>query len=243
MNFRLTLAYDGTDFTGWQMQPGSRTIQGVLTEALGRIEKGPVRIFGAGRTDAGVHAEGQVASVNLDRVSDPEKLLNALNGSIPLDIRVLETTVAPETFHARRDARLKTYRYQLFTNRIMDPFLNRYAWHFPYSLDLERLSQDAKALLGTHDFSAFTVSSSDAETKTRTMADVAVVREGGSLFLTFSGNGFLRYMVRTIVTSLVDVNRGRLKAGSISELLTTGNRHLVGGMAPAKGLTMVRVEY
>lgn len=243
MNFRITLAYDGTDFSGWQMQPGSRTVQGVLTNALVKLEKGPVRLFGAGRTDAGVHAEGQVASFHLERVSNPQLLLQALNGNLPLDVRVLAADVVSDTFHARRDARSKTYRYQIFTGAVMQPALNRYAWHFPYPLDLAKLREDAQQFLGTHDFSAFTVSSSDAQTKTRTLTEASLSQNGGSLFITLSGDGFLRYMVRTMVSALVDVNRGRLKAASIGELFVTGNRHLVGGMAPAKGLTMVRVEY
>ena len=243
MNFRITLAYDGTDFTGWQMQPGARTVQGILTEALVKIEGAPVTLFGAGRTDSGVHAEGQVASFSLTRVSDPELILNALNGNIPVDVRVLDVAIAPETFHARRDARNKTYRYHLFTGPVMNPFLYRYAWHFPYGLDIERLRDDSQLLVGTHDFSAFTVSSSDAQTKTRTITEVSVAEAGESLFLNFTGNGFLRYMVRTMVAVLVDANRGRLRGESISELLSTGNRHLAGAMAPAKGLTMVKVEY
>jgi tRNA pseudouridine38-40 synthase len=243
MNFRITLAWDGTDYTGWQMQPGSRTVQGVLTDALVKLEQGPVRVFGAGRTDAGVHAEGQVASFNLDRVSDPRLVLNALNGSLPPDLRVLDAAIAPDTFHARRDARLKTYRYQIFTGAIMPPVLIRYAWHFPYPLNIEVLAEDAKQFLGTHDFSGFTVSSAEVQTRTRTITEASVTQDGEILFLTFTGNGFLRYMVRTMVSALVDVNRGRLKVRSIAEIVAARDRHLVGGMAPAKGLTMVRVEY
>ena len=239
MNFRITLAYDGTDFTGWQMQPGARTVQGILTDAIVKLEGAPVTVYGAGRTDSGVHAEGQVASFTLNRVSEPELVLSALNGNIPVDVRVLETAIAPETFHARRDAKTKTYRYHLFTGRVMNPFLDRYAWHFPLSLDIERLREEAGMLVGTHDFSAFTVSSNDTLTRTRTVTEASVLRLGDSLFLTFSGNGFLRYMVRTMVAVLLDANRGRLKASSITELLNTGNRHQAGAMAPAKGLTMV----
>ena len=202
-----------------------------------------MQVFGAGRTDAGVHAEGQVASLNLERISDPGLLLNALNGSLPLDIRILDASIASDTFHARRDAKSKIYRYHLFTGKVMSPFLNRYAWHFPYGLDLERLREDSQKLTGTHDFSAFTVTSSDALTRTRTITGISIAKAGESLFLHFSGDGFLRYMVRTMVGALLEANRGRLKCQSIEELLTTRDRGLMGGMAPAKGLTMVRVEY
>lgn len=243
MNFRITLAYDGTDFTGWQMQPAARTIQGVLTAALTKLDGAPVTVFGAGRTDSGVHAEGQVASFQLSLIRTADELLDALNGSLPIDIRVLEAAAAPDSFHARRDARGKTYRYHLYTARVMTPFLNRYAWHFPYPLDPDRLQEDAGLLLGTHDFSAFTVSSTEVQTRIRTLTEVEVLRDGASLMLSFSGNGFLRYMVRTMVGALVDINRGRLKAESLVELLETGDRHLAGRMAPAKGLTMVKVQY
>jgi tRNA pseudouridine38-40 synthase len=190
-----------------------------------------------------VHAAGQVASFNLNRVSEPGQLLQALNGSIPLDMRVIDAAIAPETFHARRDARLKTYRYHLFTRKVMNPFFNRYAWHFPYGLDPERLAEDAALLLGTHDFSAFTVTSNETLTRTRTLTEASVAEADGSLFLTFGGNGFLRYMVRTLVSALLDVNRGRLKESSMSEILKSRDRHLTRAMAPAKGLTMIKVEY
>ncbi len=243
MNYRITLAYDGTDFTGWQMQPGARTIQGVLTTALTALDGGPVTVFGAGRTDSGVHAEGQVASFGLSRARAANELQNALNGALPRDVRVIEAAAATDSFHARRDARSKTYRYHLYTARVMSPFLNRYAWHFPYALDLDRLREDASVLVGTHDFSAFTVTSTEVKTRVRTVTEVDVKSEGPSLLLRFSGNGFLRYMVRTMVSALVDINRGRLTSDSLAELLTTGDRHLVRTMAPAKGLTMMKVEY
>ncbi|MEP7272922.1 MAG: tRNA pseudouridine(38-40) synthase TruA [Acidobacteriota bacterium] len=243
MNFKITIAYDGTDFTGWQMQPGAQTIQGALTEALTSLDGAPVTVFGAGRTDSGVHAEGQVASFVLTRIRSATQIRHALNGMLPRDIRVLEAAAAPDNFHARRDAQSKTYRYHLFTARAMNPFLNRFAWHFPYSLNLERLRQDAALLVGTHDFSAFTVVASDVKTRIRTLTAVEVGSEGTNLLLRFTGNGFLRYMVRTMVSALVDVNRGRLRCDSLEELLKTGDRHLAGAMAPAKGLTMMKVEY
>ena len=131
MNFRIKLAYDGTDFTGWQMQAGSRTVQGLLTDALTTIDGSPVSVHGAGRTDAGVHAEGQVASFFLHRERTGPELERALNGSLPYDIRVLEASVVPDDFHARRNAKSKTYRYHLFNAQVMNPLLHRYAWYYP----------------------------------------------------------------------------------------------------------------
>lgn len=243
MNFRIKLAYDGTDFTGWQMQAGSRTVQGLLTDALTTIDGSPVSVHGAGRTDAGVHAEGQVASFFLSRERTGPELERALNGSLPYDIRVIEASVVPDDFHARRNAKSKTYRYHLFNAQVMNPLLHRYAWYYPYSLDLDRLESDQRQLLGEHDFSAFTVASCEVESRVRTLLDARLTRSGSSVFLTFTGDGFLRYMVRTMVGALLNANRGRLKIPSIKELLEGGDRQLAGRMAPAKGLTMMKVGY
>jgi len=243
MNFRVTLAYDGTDFRGWQMQGGERTVQKVLTEALVRIDGARVIVHGAGRTDSGVHAEGQVASFFLQRPRPAEELRRALNGNLPLDLRVLEATPTSDDFHARANARSKTYRYQLYTAQVMCPFLRRFFWHYPHPLDLERLAEDGEALLGRHDFSAFTVSDCDVRSRIRTLTGFRIESDGPQVLLTFAGDGFLRQMVRTIVGTLVDSNRGRLRAGSIRDLLTSRQRSLAGTPAPAKGLTMVKVEY
>jgi tRNA pseudouridine38-40 synthase len=243
MNFRVTLAYDGTDFRGWQMQGGERTVQKVLTEALVRIDGARVIVHGAGRTDSGVHAEGQVASFLLQRPRPAEELRRALNGNLPLDLRVLEATPTSDDFHARANARSKTYRYQLYTAQVMCPFLRRFFWHYPHPLDLERLAEDGEALLGRHDFSAFTVSDCDVRSRIRTLTGFRIESDGPQVLLTFAGDGFLRQMVRTIVGTLVDSNRGRLRAGSIRDLLASRQRSLAGTPAPAKGLTMVKVEY
>jgi tRNA pseudouridine38-40 synthase len=243
MNFRVTLAYDGTDFRGWQMQGGERTVQKVLTEALVRIDGARVIVHGAGRTDSGVHAEGQVASFFLQRPRPGEELRRALNGNLPPDLRVLEAAPTSDDFHARANARSKTYRYQLYTGQVMCPFLRRFFWHYPHPLDLERLAEDGEALLGRHDFSAFTVSDCDVRSRIRTLTGFRIESDGPQVLLTFAGDGFLRQMVRTIVGTLVDSNRGRLRAGSIRDLLTSRQRSLAGTPAPAKGLTMVKVEY
>jgi tRNA pseudouridine38-40 synthase len=243
MNYRITLAYDGTEYEGWQMQAGSRTIQGVLSEALARIDGAPVIVHGAGRTDSGVHAAGQVASFRLRHERACALLQRALNGNLPFDIRVLDAARAGDDFNARFDARSKTYRYQIYVAEVMSPFLRRYAWHYPYPLDPDRLAADGRTLLGTHDFSAFTVSSSEVKSHVRTITAVDLETSGPCWQMTFTGNGFLRYMVRTMVGALLDANRGRLKAGSIAALLNSRERRLAGASAPAEGLTMVKVEY
>ncbi len=243
MNYRITLAYDGTNYCGWQMQHGQPTVQAVLSEALQRFEGAPVTAHGAGRTDTGVHAEGQVVSFRLAREWESRALRRALNGNLPPDVRVLEAKVADERFHARFDAQSKTYRYQLYTGDVMSPLLERYAWHYPYALDLARLLADGEQLLGTHDFTAFTVADCEVKTRVRTLADFHIEGAGPLWQIFFSGDGFLRYQVRTMVSALLALNRGRLEVSSIADLLRSRNRKLVGAPAPAKGLTLVKVEY
>jgi tRNA pseudouridine38-40 synthase len=170
-------------------------------------------------------------------------LRRALNGNLPPEIRALEAEPAAEDFHARFDARSKTYRYQLFTAEVMSPFLARYAYHYPHSLDPERLRADGQGLLGTHDFRVFTVASSETKTRVRTITGFEVEATGPLLRLSITGDGFLRYMVRTIVGCLLEMNRGRPPVGSIGELIESGDRALIGAPAPAKGLTLVKVEY
>lgn len=243
MNYRIILAYDGTEYEGWQMQAGAPTIQLALSDALARIDGAPVIVHGAGRTDSGVHAEGQVASFRLRRERGANELRRALNGNLAPDIRVLEAAPAAEDFNARFHARSKIYRYQIYTAEVMNPFLRRYVWHHPYVLDRDRLIEEVRQLLGTHDFTAFTVASSEVRSHVRTITGIEVAADGPLLRLTFTGNGFLRYMVRTMVAALVEANRGRLKAGSVGALLAGGDRAAAGTPAPAKGLTMVKVEY
>jgi tRNA pseudouridine38-40 synthase len=243
MKYRITLAYDGADYFGWQTQGGQPTIQSVLNGALEKLEGAPVTTHAAGRTDAGVHAEGQVVSFKLSREWGGRDLRRAINGNLPPDIRVLDAAPVDEEFHARFDAKSKTYRYQICLAEVISPFLARYAWHYSYPLDVGRLAEESRVLLGTRDFTAFTVSDSDAKTFTRTITEVNVEREGALLKLFFTGDGFLRYQVRTMVAALVESNRGRLKAGSVSELIESKDRARAGAPAPARGLTLMKVEY
>ncbi len=243
MKYRITLAYDGADYFGWQRQLDQPTIQGVIESALEKLEGAPVTTAAAGRTDAGVHAEGQVISFRLSREWEVRELRRALNGNLPPDIRALDAAPADEDFHARFDAKSKMYRYQVYLAEVMSPFLVRYAWHYPYLLDIERLAEESKALLGRHDFTALTVADCETKTFTRTITGIRVEREGDLLKLFFTGEGFLRYQVRTMVGALIESNRGRLKAGSIPALIESRDRSLAGAPAPARGLTLVKVEY
>lgn len=243
MIYRITLAYDGTNYFGWQFQPGHATIQGALNVAVDKLEGAPVTLHAAGRTDAGVHAEGQVVSFRLAKERDGWRVRNALNGNLPQDIRVMEASPAADDFHARIHAKAKTYRYRIFTGEVMNPLYERYAWHHPYRLSAERLIKDSLELIGTHDFTAFTTTECETRTRVRTVTDIRLEREGELFTLYFHGEGFLRYQVRTMVGALVGINRGRLQTGSMAELIEKRDRGLSGASAPARGLTLMKVEY
>ena len=249
MNYRLTIQYDGTEFHGWQMQGERRTVQGELSRVLALIDGRAVVVHGAGRTDAGVHAEGQVASVHILREMPPEKLRGAINGNLPQDVRIIEAQVAAEDFHARYSARGKTYVYRIFNTPVLSPFWVRYAHQEARTLDLERMRQTARLFLGEHDWTAFSAAQSEVRTRVRTVT-LLEVREhwdargrGRLIEVTVSADGFLRYMVRSIVGSLLAIGRGEMDALVLRRALTSGERALVGATAPARGLTLTHVQY
>jgi tRNA pseudouridine38-40 synthase len=249
MNFKLTIQYDGTDFHGWQIQGELRTVQGELTKALSLIEGRDVVVHGSGRTDAGVHAEGQVASVDLQKQITPEKLRAAINGNVGKDLRVMEATVVAPDFHARYSALEKTYAYRTVNGPLISPFWLRYAHHEARQLDLERMQRSASLFIGTHDWTAFSSAQSDSETKTRTITSLNITRRRdvrGSCDLveiTVSADGFLRYMVRSIAGSLLAVGRGEIDQELIDRAISKGERSLAGATAPACGLTLLSVRY
>jgi tRNA pseudouridine38-40 synthase len=249
MNFKLTIQYDGTDFHGWQMQGELRTVQGELTKALSLIDGRDVVVHGSGRTDAGVHALGQVASVNLEKVITREKLRSAINGNVGKDLRAIDVQVVDDDFHARYSALGKTYLYRVVNGPVMSPFWLRYAHHEARPLDLECMRRSAELFLGLHDWTAFSSAQSDTETKGRTITNITVSGRADEatgcriIEITVGADGFLRYMVRSIVGTLLAVGRGEIVEEAINEALTTGRRELSGETAPAKGLTLVEVVY
>jgi tRNA pseudouridine38-40 synthase len=242
MNYKITIAYDGTEYLGWQMQGEHPTIQLALSRVLATLDGAPVEVHGSGRTDSGVHAQGQVASFRLRKEWTGAALRQAMNGNLPPDIRVLEAEPVDDEFHARFSAKGKTYRYQIYHADVMNPLLARYAWHYSYALDLEKLRQDGAALLGTHDFTVFTVAACETRTNIRTITDFHLEQHAALLQLYFTGEGFLRYQVRTMVMALLEINRGRL-ALTMPALIRSQQRGQIRGTAPAKGLTLVSVEY
>jgi tRNA pseudouridine38-40 synthase len=255
-HFSISLAYDGTDFVGWQRQASGRSVQGLLEDALRELDGRDISVTGAGRTDAGVHALGQVASFALERAIEPAVLVRALNARLPDTVRVWSASRVAPTFNARFDARAKRYRYRIFNGPLISPFDRQYAWHVSSSLDPGAMAEAARRLEGRHDFAAFQGAGSEVATTERTILKSRIVAEttedaegaeekcGGAL-MTYDvvADGFLRHMVRTIVGTLVDVGRGRRTPESIDAVLAARDRSAAGPTAPARGLFLVAVKY
>jgi tRNA pseudouridine38-40 synthase len=243
--FRITLEYDGSEFAGWQRQAqGERTVQGCLEQALGEIAGAPVTVTGSGRTDAGVHALGQVASAQLETRLGPETLGRVLNARLPRDVAVLSVALAPAGFDARRWATGKLYRYSIWNGRERSPLRARRFCHLPTPLDLAAMRAAAASLVGEHDFAAFQAAGSSATTSRRRLDRLAVEgARGGEISLEASASGFLRHMVRNLAGTLIEVGQGRRAADSMAELLASRDRSSAGPTAPALGLTLVRVDY
>lgn len=244
-HYRVTLAYDGTDFLGWQAQAGgARTVQGVLEEALRRLgDGGRVPVTAASRTDTGVHALGQVASFELGRAMAPEDLARALNALLPEDVRVLDCRPAPASFHPRKSAASKLYRYLLDTGPVRLPQRRRIAGHVPWRLDEPRVRAAAAAYVGRHDFASLASSGGSVKTTVRTITRSEAAFEGPTLVYEVEADGFLRKMVRSLVGGLVAAGRGAWELGDLRRALERADRSAWPPPAEACGLTLVRVDY
>ncbi len=244
---KLVLTYDGTDFVGWQRQKAGRSVQAVVEAAIAPLAGRPVSVVGAGRTDAGVHALGQVAHVVLERAVDPAVAQRALNATLPPDVRVRAASEAPSDFHARFGARRKTYRYYIRRAPWVSPFEHRYVWHIANPLDDRAMAEAAARLVGQHDFAAFQSVGSRVETTERTISRLDVTcredDEGALLVVEIEADGFLRQMARTIVGTLVEVGLGRRAPDDVAAVLASRDRARAGPTAPAGGLFLVRVDY
>jgi tRNA pseudouridine38-40 synthase len=249
-HFKLTIAYDGTDFHGWQMQAGKPTIQGEIVSTLRRLTQEQVFLHGAGRTDAGVHALGQVASFRTQSGLSAGEFQRALNALLPPAIRITGAEEVGPDFHARWSARAKTYQYRLYRGKVVPPAIWRYVLHYPFPLDEPSMRAAAALFVGTHDFASFAASTgSEEDDKQRTTereifsSELVRSEDGEELVFTVRGRSFLRYMVRKMVGTLLDVGRGKLKPADIERLYQMKDRSKSGPTVPAQGLCMVSVEH
>jgi tRNA pseudouridine38-40 synthase len=243
-NIRLLLEYDGSRYHGWQRQLDAATIQGVLEDAVARLTQARVAVIGSGRTDAGVHARGQVANFRTESAIPLRAFHQGLNSLLPKDIAVLEAIEAPPEFHARKSARAKTYEYRILNRPDRSPLYRNYAWWLARRLDLAAMAGAAAALPGEHDFTAFRASGSDNINPVRRVLAAAWQDEpGGWLTFTITATGFLRGMVRSLVGTMAEVGQGKAPPAKLAELLTSRARHLAGPTAPPQGLYLVEVVY
>lgn len=246
-SIKLTIAYDGSNYVGWQVQENGLAIQQVLEETWTVFTNEKIRITASGRTDSGVHALAQVCSLQTNSTIECKQIVRALNGNLPLDIRVLDAREAPDNFHAIRDAVGKTYRYQIQTGTVHDVFDRRFRWFVPRSLDVVAMQQAAKYLVGTHDFSSFEAAGAERNDSIRNVTSLTVTPSSPHGFefidIEISADGFLYNMVRNIVGTLVVVGRKRQESEWVQEVLRAKNRVLAGETAPAHGLFMVQVRY
>jgi tRNA pseudouridine38-40 synthase len=263
--FKITVAYDGTDFVGWQRQASGVSVQGLIENVLRELDGRDVPVAGAGRTDAGVHALGQVAGFSLGRALAADAVMRALNARLPDSVRVMAVEETLETFHPRFGARAKRYRYRIWNGPVVNPFERRYAWHIYEPLDVEAMDAAARLIEGSHDFAAFNASGSAVKSTTRqifvsriaecgvrsglapesAIRSESAVRDPPSAIVVYDvvGAGFLRHMVRTIVGTLVEIGRGRQRPEWMAEVIASGDRAVAGPTAPPEGLFLVGVEY
>ncbi|MGM0454276.1 MAG: tRNA pseudouridine(38-40) synthase TruA [Thermodesulfobacteriota bacterium] len=244
-NFKLVVEYDGTRFSGWQVQANARTVQGEIERAIATMTRQSIRINGSGRTDAGVHALGQVANFRCETALTASAFYSGLNSLLPADIVVRSCQSVPESFHARYDATGKTYHYRIFNRHLPVAIGRQYVWHVRKKLDISAMEAALDHIVGTHNFKAFENSGSPKSRTTRTVYNAIIEQQQDSRYLTvkLTADGFLRYMVRNIVGTIVEVGLAKYPPGRISDILTAGDRSLAGTTAPPHGLFLVSVNY
>lgn len=253
-NLKLIVSYDGSDFSGWQVQPDAATVQGTLASAIGRITGEKVLPQGSGRTDAGVHALAQVVTFVTESSVPTANFLKALNDILPPSVRVLEVAEMAPEFHARHSSRAKTYRYRIFRGSICPPFLARYVWHYPYSLDEDAMKRAAESVVGEMDFTSFAAVDPErgrdvhdehekAVSNIRKIFSSSWDRADDELIYTVRGSGFLHHMVRNLVGTFILVGKGTLPVADVIRIIEARNRSAAGPTAPASGLYLVEVEY
>lgn len=243
-NIRLLIQYEGTRYQGWQRQESSEnTIQGRLEKLLSQMCSEKVELQGSGRTDAGVHAMGQVANFHTNSALSTEEMLQYINTYLPQDIAVVQVTEAAERFHSRLNATGKCYQYRVWNSSVPNVFLRRYALEYPQTLAIEAMRQAASGFLGEHDFKSFTSTKKGKKSTVRRIDSIDIVQEGNLITFTFRGNGFLYHMVRILMGTLLEVGEGRRTAASIPELIAAKSREEAGPLVPSKGLMLKEVYY
>ena len=243
-NFRIIIQYEGTRYQGWQKQNSSEnTLQGKFEQLLTRMAGEPVQIHASGRTDAGVHAYGQVANFFMDTDLAPAELMEQINGYLPEDVAVISCVEAAPRFHSRLNAVSKTYRYRILNSSVPCVFDRKFVWQYPDKLDLQKMRSAAQLLCGTHDFASFTSTKKSKKSTVRTITDIRIEKVGNEVQLTFEGDGFLFHMVRILTGTLVEVGSGKREVSDMETLLSAGKRELAGPLVPAKGLALMEVRY
>ena len=242
-NIKLTVLYDGSEYHGWQIQPGLKTIQGMLTEVIQGLVDQEVRVFGASRTDAGVSALGQIALVQLDSLIPVENLARAITHKLPPDIAVAEAVEVPQDFDLMSEVKSKLYRYVIFTGRLRPVLQIKHCWHLPAKIDIDAMAQAAAILVGKKDFKSFAAAADRRQTSVRTIFRCDVSRNDDWVYIDVEGDSFLYNMVRNIVGTIVEVGCGRKKPEKINEILAAKNRTAAGPIAPAAGLCLMWIKY
>jgi tRNA pseudouridine38-40 synthase len=248
-NLKLIVSYDGSEFAGWQVQPGSATVQGTLASAIGRITGEKVLPQGSGRTDAGVHALAQVVTFVTESPVPTANFVKALNDLLPSSIRILEVEEAAADFHARKSALSKTYRYRIHRGAICPPFLARYVWHYPFPLNESAIERAGALVVGEHDFTSFAAVDAERGSEDRPVSNVRRIfsshweRREDELVYMVKGSGFLHHMVRNLVGTFILVGKGTLQPEDIPRIIAARSRSAAGATGPASGLYLVNVEY
>ena len=243
-NIKLTIEYDGTNFNGWQFQPGLRTIQGEIQNFLKKIFKEDITLIGSGRTDSGVHAKGQVANFRTTSTMSTLQMCRAFNNNLPEDIAILSVEEVNLKFHAQHSAKRKTYRYTILNREPRSSLQRNFCLRFPYKLNLTLMRQEAKALVGRKDFKAFqAASSTNPKDSIRRVYKLKITKQGDFIYIDIEANGFLYKMVRNIVGTLLEIGSGRLPKGSIKRILKSKDRTTAGDTTQARGLCLLHVKY
>ena len=240
---KLTVAYDGTDYCGWQIQPNGITVEEVLNRALSRLTGEEIRVIGASRTDAGVHARGNIAALDTASTIPAERFAYAVNPLLPEDIVVVKSEEVPQDWHPRYQNSVKTYEYRILNREMPDPLKRKYTWHVSFPLDIDKMREAAEHLKGQHDFRSFCSVHTAVKSTVRTIYTLDIVKSGDEIIIRISGNGFLYNMVRIIAGTLAEVGRGFRTPEDVRDLLTAKEREQAGATAPPQGLTLIRIEY